>query len=429
MLQHKNSMTSSKKQNLVRLIKTQPVRIAQLCGFEDMGDLHNQWLLRMLFCQEDQTLLAHRGSYKTTCLSVALALMLILWPRKKIIFLRKTDEDVVEVIQQVRKILETGVFGLIVQVLYGIDLTVSSSMTKIDTCLNTGTQGAVQLLGIGTSGSLTGKHADIVITDDIVNLKDRASKAERGRIKAVYQELQNIKNRGGRMINTGTPWHKEDAISTMPNVERFDCYTTGMIPQEKLQEIRQSMSSSLFAANYELRHIAAEDVLFTDPQFTSDTDRIYDGIAHIDAAYGGGDHIAYTILRETDGKLYVFGKMFKGHIDDHLAEIYSLHELYRAGTIYSETNADKGYLRKQLKADGIPSRGYHENQNKHIKITTYLKGNWKDVVFLSDTDPDYLAEILDYTETAEHDDCPDSLASLIRIHKRKGRVHTIEGGI
>lgn len=422
-------MHSSKKQNLIRLIKTNPVRIAQLCGFKDMGELHNLWLKQMLFRKEDQTLLAHRGSYKTTCLSVALALMLILWPNRKIIFLRKTDDDVVEVIQQVRKILDTSVFSLMVQVLYGVDLTVSASTTKIDTCLNTSTQGAVQLLGIGTSGSLTGKHADIVVTDDIVNLKDRASKAERNRIKAVYQELQNVKNRDGRMINTGTPWHKEDAISTMPNVQRFDCYTTGMIPQEKLQEIRQSMSSSLFAANYELRHIASEDVLFTDPQFTSETERIYDGIAHIDAAYGGGDHIAYTILKEASGKLYVFGKMFYGHIDDHLAEIYSLHELYRAGTVYSETNADKGYLRKQLKADGIPSRGYHENQNKHIKITTYLKGNWKDVVFLSDTDPDYLAEILDYTETAEHDDCPDSLASLIRIHKKKGRVHTIEGGI
>lgn len=422
-------MNSSKKQNLVSLIRNNPVKIAQLCGFKDMGDLHNLWLKQMLFRKEDQTLLAHRGSYKTTCLSVALALMLILWPNRKIIFLRKTDDDVVEVIQQVRKILDTSVFSLMVQVLYGVDLTVSASTTKIDTVLNTSTQGAVQLLGIGTSGSLTGKHADIVVTDDIVNLKDRASKAERNRIKAVYQELQNIKNRGGRMINTGTPWHKEDAISTMPNVQRFDCYTTGMIPQEKLQEIRQSMSSSLFAANYELRHIASEDVLFTDPQFTSETERIYDGIAHIDAAYGGGDHIAYTILKEASGKLYVFGKMFYGHIDDHLAEIYSLHELYRAGTVYSETNADKGYLRKQLKADGIPSRGYHENQNKHIKITTYLKGNWKDVVFLSDTDPDYLAEILDYTETAEHDDCPDSLASLIRIHKKKGRVHTIEGGI
>lgn len=64
------------------------------------------------------------------------------------------------------------------------------------------------MLGIGIGGSLTGKHADIVITDDIVNLRDRMSAAERERTIAVYRELQNIKNRGGRIINTGTPWHK-----------------------------------------------------------------------------------------------------------------------------------------------------------------------------------------------------------------------------
>jgi phage terminase large subunit-like protein len=52
--------------------------------------------------------------------------------------------------------------------------------------------------------------------------------------------------------------------------------------------------------------------------------------------------------------------------------------------------------------------------NKHIKISTYLKENWGKVLFLDATDPEYIAEILDYTEHAAHDDCPDSLASAIR---------------
>lgn len=56
---------------------------------------------------------------------------------------------------------------------------------------------------MGIYASLTGKHADIVITDDIVNIKDRVSRAEREKTKLQYQELQNVKNRGGRFINTG----------------------------------------------------------------------------------------------------------------------------------------------------------------------------------------------------------------------------------
>ena len=107
-------------------------------------------------------------------------------------------------------------------------------------------------------------------TEDIVNLKDRISKAERERTKTQYMELHNIKNRSGRFINTGTLWHKEDAISIMPNVRKYDGYSTGLIARDKLEELRQSMSDSLFAANYELKHIADKDAMFQNPQFTGD---------------------------------------------------------------------------------------------------------------------------------------------------------------
>lgn len=51
----------------------------------------------------------------------------------------------------------------------------------------------------------------------------------------MYNELQNIRTHGGRIINTGTPWHKEDAISEMPNVERYDCYSTGIMSRELIE--------------------------------------------------------------------------------------------------------------------------------------------------------------------------------------------------
>lgn len=56
----------------------------------------------------------------------------------------------------------------------------------------------------------------------------------------------------------------------MPNVRKYDCYSTGLIARDKLEELRQSMSDSLFAANYELKHIADKDATFQNPQFTGD---------------------------------------------------------------------------------------------------------------------------------------------------------------
>lgn len=403
-------------------ITEEPYRIGQWLGFEDLTELHNEWLKLMMFSERDETLLAHRGSFKTTCLSIAIALLMVIFPNLIIIFIRKTDDDVKEVVQQVAKILKSDIMKMIVMKIYGVALVlVEESSFRLTTNLSQTTKGASQLLGLGIKTSMTGKHADLVITDDIVNLKDRISKAERDLIKTAYMELQNIKNRGGRILNTGTPWHKEDAIAGMPNKHVYDCYSTGLIERDVLEGIRRSMTPSLFSANYEMKHIADADALFDNPRFTNNTELIHNGICHIDAAYGGSDSTAFTIMHDTGGKLIAFGKKFSKHVDECLDEIIQYAEFYRAGTIYCENNADKGYLKKELAKKGRAAKGYHESTNKFIKISSYLRSNWQDIEFLEETDPEYLQEILDYTENAEHDDCPDSCASLVRQLRGKGK--------
>lgn len=412
------------------LVKHQPVAFGIEAGFEDLKDIHNEWIKSFLFSKEDMTLQAHRGSYKTTCLSIAMALMIVVYPNQTAIFLRKADDDVKEIMVQVSKLLQSDIFQSLAIALYGIKIELTKeSVFEIDTNLHVSNKGSPQLLGIGSGGSLTGKHSDVVITDDIINLNDRISRAHRKRTKSVYQELQNIKNRGGRFINTGTPWHKDDAFSLMPNIERYDAYSTGLIDDEQLQSIRNSMSPSLFAANYELKHIADSEAMFSNPVIDNgkNTEKIYNGICHIDAAYGGADYSAFTILNEhSDGKLYVYGSLREEHIDDVLPEFETQRKRYRAGTLFNETNADKGYLAKRIQQ---PVKTYHERMNKHIKISTYLRENWERIVFVQATDPEYISQILDYTENAEHDDAPDSLASLIMQKGNKLKMNFFKGGI
>lgn len=408
-------MNSTAKQYL-DLIYDEPYKIAQWLGFDLITLAHNEWLQDMIFGVDDETLLAHRGSYKTTCLSVAFTLIMITFPNDVNIFTRKTDDDVKEIIKQTAKLLKTPLIKHMVKEIYGTELDLTEeSAYSITTNLMTTTKGASQLLGAGIKTSLTGKHADRVFTDDIVNVKDRISKAERDLIKLQYQELQNIKNRGGRIFNTGTKWHKEDAIEVlMPNKKIYDCYTTGLMDRSTIEALRQSMTPSLFAANYELKHIADGEALFSNPTFINDEQLLYDGFAHIDASYGGADGTAYTIVKKRDDKFYVLGKRWNKHVDKCLGEIKALHEHYRAGSIVCERNADKGYLTKELQNNGFIADDYQEKMNKYIKISTYLRKNWANIIFLEDTDPDYINEILDYTEDAEHDDAPDSLASALR---------------
>lgn len=410
------------RQQAVDFLLTRPADFAHMIGFTKLGDLHRGWIMDMVRGKEDKTLQASRGTYKTTSVSIALALGIILLPNKRTLYMRKTEKDLKEVIGQVQNILADPHTQYFVQSIYGVQLKqVVKSATEISTNLTTDLKGTNQLVGVSINASLTGKHFDRIYTDDIVNIDDRISHAEREHTKYVYRELLNIINRGGRIFNTGTPWHAEDCFSIMPPPEKYDCYNPEVrkiISDEQLKKIKESPAClpSLFAANYELRLIASEDVIFTDP-VTGYDPSILDQAknCHLDAAYGGEDYTAFTIIKKTEGKFYVFGKLWHKHVDDVLDEITAIRQGFNAGRIYCEDNGDKGYLAKELTRRRERVISYHEKMNKFLKITTYLKAEWKNVIFVAGTDEEYIQQICDYTEDAEHDDAPDSLSSLIRL--------------
>ena len=403
-----------------------PAALGRAAGFTLLRDRpHNDWLRRMILSREDLTILAHRGSYKTTCLSLALAVLMCLEPARTLMLLRKTDADIGEVIRQVRGILSSPALASATAALWGQPVRIlRATRSELTASCYTSPRGAVQLHGQGIGGSLTGRHADIIFTDDIVNLSDRLSPAERRHTISVYQELQNIRNPGGRLVNTGTPWHPEDAVSLMPNVLRADCYTTGLLSPSAISGLRQSMSPSLFSANYELRHIPEADALFPDPPRMAPDDPalLSGGIAHLDAAYGGSDFTALTLGRKDGETVFLLGRLWEGHVDRHLDEIVRLCLAYGCSPVHCEVNGDKGYLARALRARGLPVRPYAERMHKFLKISTFLRAAFPSLRFLPATDPAYLRQIASFTEHAAHDDAPDSAACLVRALSRSSRL-------
>lgn len=394
-----------------------PYLFGHSVGFKLLTELHNDWILKMIFGNGDETLQAHRGSYKTTAVSIALAVISIVFPNDKTMFMRKSDADVKEIIEQTKKILENPVTKRLVFAIYGVELKLlKSSATEITTNLTNDPRGTSQLVGKGIKGSLTGKHFDRIFTDDIVNVQDRTSKAEREHTKVIYQELQNIKNRNGRIFNTGTPWHKDDCFSIMPEPMKYDYKQTGLISEPEIAELKERMLPSLFAANYELKHIASEDVIFSNPQTGAPRSMVeQSNYCHIDAAYvDNADYTTFTIARKIGGKYYVFGKLWHKAVDKVIPEIIALRKAFNAGKIYCEDNGDKGLLARDLRKLGERVVSYHEDENKFMKIVTYLKWEWQNVIFVDGTDEEYIEQICEFNEFADHDDAPDSLASIVR---------------
>ena len=407
--------------DVIASLKEHPVRYAHLMGFDRLNQTHDEWLKRILYGSGDWTIQAFRGSDKTTTISVALALLMWLKPNLRIVFLRKTDADVKEIIMQVKRMIEQPETKALSAMVWGcqVNLTQANYM-GLSTNLTNSPLGSLQLTGMGINGSLTGKHYDVIFTDDIVNAKDRTSRAEREHTKYVYMELQNIRNRGGRIINSGTPWHVDDCFTIMPEAEKWDYMSMpDVMTKDEADGIKQRISPSLWAANYELRHIPSDDVIFTHPKQGASIDMVRQGECHTDAAYYGEDYTAFSAVNIHDGKYYVYGKLWRKHVDECMNAIVGDVERLQLGRMFMEANADKGYSARAFREKGVRVASYHEKLNKHVKIVTYLKAAWPDVVFCDGTDVAYINQICDYTEDAEHDDAPDSLASLIQRSRMK----------
>jgi hypothetical protein len=399
---------------LLSQILDNPIPFAHALGHTLLTEIHAEWIRAMFYLDEDKTLQAHRDSFKTTCLIVALDLCMIAKPTKNQIVFRKDEKATREVLRSVRKDLDSDVIRSLVKRIYNVNLKcVIDGANEIQTNLYKGPK-ECQLIGMGIKGGVTGLHGNLY-TDDIVTVKDRVSQAEREYTTLFYHELQNVAGRTGRIGNQGTPWHKDDTFTAMPIATKYDIYSTGIYSKEEIEKKKGSMPGSLFAANYELKHIADGDILFPEPQYGKFPEGART-LAHIDAAYGGEDKTALTIIAEVDGKLHVIGWMMSGHIENHFNEIVSKMERFQCHGYDCENNADKGFLRKDLsRLTSISGTGYHEKMNKYYKISTYGKARWKDVIFdLEGGDPEYIAEIMDYNENAGHDDAPDSFASLVK---------------
>ena len=71
--------------------------------------MHGNWIRAMVRGNGDYTLQAHRGSYKSSCLAVAIGLLMIICPDRNIIFICK--KVLILMLVGVANIIDTHVVG------------------------------------------------------------------------------------------------------------------------------------------------------------------------------------------------------------------------------------------------------------------------------------------------------------------------------
>lgn len=404
-----------------KIIYNFPHLLGNYLGYDKLDDTHSDWIHKVWTAKDTTLLEAHRGSFKTTAVLIVGCIWYLLFnPDDRILIVREEGKNAKKILRSIRDKYKTNEMKYLYKKLFNTDITLTrdteASMT-LSTMTWTPPEGNIECIGI--DGSLTGGHYDRIHGDDIVTLKDRISKAKRENAILFIQELKNIINPGLPLTFTGTPWHKDDAYShlekTGAKVYRYSIENSKIdgFTKAHINSLKKSMSPSLFSANYELKHIADAESMFNDPNYAEWNTNVRPR-AHLDAKYKGKDTMALTLMGEYNNKLHAVGFLFHENIEDKYDDIVTILKAYKAGSLYMETNADKGLAATQFRNRGIPVIDYHEKDNKHVKIITYLYRYFKNILWSYETNSEYMAQIVDYQEGQEPDDAPDSAASCLK---------------
>src|SRR5262245_30218546 len=120
------------------------------------------------------------------------------------------------------------------------------------------------LTAIGVGNASTGTRADLLVCDDIVDVKSIASAAERDRVKEFFRNnLMNLLEPDGRFWGLCTPWHRDDLNAELKRNDAYAVFRRAVgddldpvwperWPREALARRRDEIGAVSFARGYRL---------------------------------------------------------------------------------------------------------------------------------------------------------------------------------
>jgi len=420
--------------NSTEAILNNPLYLAYMLGYTKVNTpTHAQWIDQSIHSEDDCAIFGHRGSYKTTARCVIGIIGFQLFhPDKNVLILRKTAGEARMTMLEIMNHWERneGLRALYHE-LYG-KTPESAEWSKVEgfnLSAKTRVTKERNLACGGIDQPITGAHYDRIYADDIVTLKDRTSPHERERTKLFMQEISgNILNPDGAMIYSGTPWHKSDYWSDLEKDIPIDKYPVMLdfIPdftEEHKKKLQRKMTSSMYAANYELKHISDAGAIFGDPNY-GDLPVKVPVTAWIDPAFGGNDYTAMVIGAIYDNRIYiVYGAVWSGQVNETTIRVIQTCQEWSPKIVYIENNGAQDAYRALInKMDpDINLSGIKNTKNKYVRIDENLVANFHKVFFSNSVEADCMAQIMDYQVPADYSkkaeypvDAVDALAGLIK---------------
>jgi predicted phage terminase large subunit-like protein len=296
-----------------------------------------------------------------------------------------------------------------------------------------------KVIAAGIKGGITGYGAHYLIIDDPVKDYDQAvSDIMQEKVWNRYRaDMRTRLYPDAAIIVIMTRWTTTDLAGRLVEHEglienggKWDMLSLPMLDEKgtplwkeaydlkEIQDIRSSLGEKIFQALYQQTPVDLVGTVFTDPIFREPSDRMTK-IGYIDPAFGGDCDNSLSIggVENVNNEAKIFitgGYSWKGEIDktyDMLERIYKKKNLAK---LWVEANQAQRIMKYELEKRGLNIGLVTSVKNKHFRIMNNVKLNWHHIYFSSDVTPEYLKQILKYTELAKHQDAADSLAGLIQ---------------
>ena len=249
------TILTEQQKNLLDRIKNEGHKIGHLIGYKDLNEFHAKLINEIVCGKQNVSYCIHRCAYTSSTVCLGIALHILTKPDDKILLIVKNNVDVQNRLETIKQILESDEFQSLSCILWSRKYKYEVKIDKYNNLrITLGTiPWNYQLKIISSVHPLAGLHEkDLYIIDDIVNFSDVCSKQVSNHTLEVFNTVRKYaEDKRRRYILTGSTWCYDDIFQYSNDEDYiFDCYSTGLLTEERISEIRKYISPSIFTAQY-----------------------------------------------------------------------------------------------------------------------------------------------------------------------------------
>ena len=237
---------TDKQKNLLDRIKNEGHKIGHLIGYDDLTEFHSKLIKEIVCGKENASYCIHRGAYTSSTVCLGIALHILTRPNKKILLMVQNRGIAQMRLETIKKILESKEIQALSNILYDKGCTVCIK----GKCLTVSLDGLTnQLVCVGADKEeLIGNHEkDLYIIDGIQSIEDVYSKEVRDKKLEIFNQVRKF---DGRSLLFDCTWCYDDLFRHIRGNYVYDCYETGLLTEDKINEIRLTLTPSMFSAQY-----------------------------------------------------------------------------------------------------------------------------------------------------------------------------------